>query len=154
MKPLTFLILLIGITLWAIAVQRTRDLLHRRRLAALAHRWNMHYAPTDRFKLAASVAEQLPEPGAADVLVKDLIYGSEGDTFRYLLTAEYTIGVVRAKRRRRQVCTFRETRVPGGGSFSPLVLAPQDRGVVEQYEYLHQALDQNAVDAETQRRRE
>jgi len=137
MTPLSFLLLLAGISIAALAIQRWRDLLQQRTLDRLAHEWDLHYAPKDRFKLSGSVSQQLPEPGAADVLIKDVIYGNEGDAFRYFLTAEYTVGVVRAKRRRRQVCTFRETRIPGGGEFSPLVFAPQDRCLADQYRYLH-----------------
>ena len=97
----------------------------------------MHYCPTDRFRLADRVAERFPLCGAADVRVLDLIYGIEGDRYRYLFTAEYTLGTVSAKRRIRQAASFSEPRHRESPQApSEVTLAPADRPLPQQYRYL------------------
>ena len=111
----------------------------RRRLRALAARWEMHYAPGDRFRLAPRVAGRLPAVGAAAVSVKDLVYGIEGDRYRYLFSAEYTVGTVRRQRRLRSVCTFAEPRDrrTDPADFN-LLVAPDTMTLTGQYEHLRQ----------------
>ena len=106
---------------------------HQHRLMNLAREWRMHYAPDDRFSLAARVAERLPVPGAADVRVVDLIYGMDEGTRRYVFSAHYTRGVVRWKRRGMCVASLSEIPDRMGGNWSPLHVAPMNEGIVEQY---------------------
>jgi hypothetical protein len=74
------------------------------------------------------------------VVVRDLMYTEDGPSaFRYLFTVEYTVGVLRTKRRRLGVGTVREaTRAGGGGAepFSDITLAPRDLPMTQQYEWL------------------
>src|SRR5687767_5696229 len=110
MTPATFLLVVSSITLVALGAEAVVARARRRRIRALAARWNMHYTPGDRFRLSPRVAPRLPAVGAAAVTVKDLIYGIEGEQYRYVFSAEYTIGTVRKQRRLRSVCTFAEPR--------------------------------------------
>jgi hypothetical protein len=96
--PLVFLYSTIAITLGAAGMQGFLRASERRKLRRLALEWKMNYCANDRFNLTDRLAAQLPIPGAADVDVSDIIYGSEGDGHRFLLTAEYTTGVVQAKK--------------------------------------------------------
>src|SRR5436305_11240668 len=106
---LFFAVLLIG-TLALFIVQVLADRVHRRRMTALAREWRMHYAADDRFNLAPHVAERLSLPGAADVRIVDLIYGSHQGTRRYVFCAQYTRGVVRWKHRQQCVGALAETK--------------------------------------------
>jgi len=92
----------------------------------------MNYCADDRFHLTDRLAAQLPVPGAADVDLSDIIYGSEGDGHRFLLTAEYTTGVVQAKKRRRQVCLVMEN-----ASSVKLIALAGDGARLERYRQLH-----------------
>jgi hypothetical protein len=130
--PFLFLAILIVATFALMIVQLLSNRVHRRRLIGLAREWRMHYAPDDRFNLAARVAERLPQPGAADVRIVDLIYGSEQGTRRYVFSAHYTRGVVRWKRRERCVASLAETKE----IWTSLTVAPSQLSVVEQYRTL------------------
>ena len=139
MTPLTFLLLLLVITLAAAGAEWIVTRRRRRKLRTLAARWQMHYTPGDRFRLAPRVAGRLPAVGAAAVRVKDLIYGIEGEQYRYVFSAEYTVGTVRSQRRLRSVCTFAEPRErrTDPADFN-LVVAPDSMTLTEQYEHLRQ----------------
>jgi hypothetical protein len=138
MSPTQFLVLVVILT---VGVSVGTRLLERRRRASLrrlAAAWEMHYTPTDRFRLAPRVASRLPVPGAAAVRVKDLIYGLEGaDQLRYIFVAEYTTGATAAQHRRESVVSFAEPRERRNES-SPveLIVAPPGLSVIEQYEHL------------------
>jgi hypothetical protein len=128
------------------AAAAVSHLFHRRRsaaVAALASRWQMRYLPDDRFHLAPRIAQSLPTPGAADVLVKDLIYGDEPGpnppaNLRYVFTIEYTLGVIRGKRRHVAVGTLTESRAGAiGEGYSPVTLAPSNLPLLKQYEHLN-----------------
>lgn len=110
---------------------------HRRRasLRRLAVQWQMTYSPSDQLRVADKVIGKLPVPGAADVCVMDVIYGGQGEMYRYWFTAEYTTGTVRAKKRQVRVGTFSEPRdknkaATGSGA---VTFAPEDLEIVEQY---------------------
>jgi len=136
MTPIAFLLLAVGVTVVAFAIQRVADVLHRKQLVALAQGWQLQFSPQDQFHLIRHVAGQLPAVGPANVRIVDIIYGLEDASHRYFLTAEYTTGVLRSKKRRRQVCTFRESRSPGG-EFSALVLADPLQSLINQYRELY-----------------
>ena len=128
---LFFAILLVG-TIALLVVHLLDGRLHHRKLTALAREWRMHYAPDDRFNLAARVAERLPLVGAADVRIVDLIYGSEQGTRRYVFCAHYTRGVVRGKCRQKCVASLSECKE----KWSALKIAPGELSLVEQYRRL------------------
>jgi hypothetical protein len=135
-SPILLLCFLMGVT----AAASIADALTRhgraRRLSALASAWRLRFTPEDRFRLTPRVAAQFPTPGAADVVVRDLVYGQEaGGTFRYLFTIEYTVGVVRTKRRRSAVGMVVDSATPGAAA-THLALAPADLPTIRQYEWL------------------
>jgi hypothetical protein len=109
--------------------------MHRRtgrQLQTLARQWQMHYSRRDQLRLAARVADGFPVPGAANLRVTDLVYGLVGDSHRYIFTAEYTVGVLRAKRRVLRVASFSESRSSEDGH-APITLADPDQPLIEQY---------------------
>jgi hypothetical protein len=109
-----------------------------RALRDLAGQWGMRYARADPFGLIEKVCHQFPIAGAADLRVYDLVYAMESSGYRYYFTVEYTLGVVRAKRRHRRAGTFREARE--GSMGVPLVLGRAEVPLVEQYQSLHDGL--------------
>ena len=139
MTPLTFLLLVSSVMLAAAGAEWVITRRRRRTLRAMAARWHMHYTPGDRFRLAPRVAARLPAVGAAAVTVKDLIYGIEADQYRYVFSAEYTVGTVRRQRRLRSVCTFAEPRDrrTDPPDFN-LLVAPDTMTLIEQYEHLRE----------------
>jgi hypothetical protein len=83
------------------------------------------------------VAGRFPVPGAADVHVSDLIYGGDKHVYRYVFVAEFTIGVVRTKRRRVRVGAYTEPRERGeAADAGPVILAPDNLPLLEQYRRL------------------
>ena len=142
-SPLHFFILSLLITILAVFVQRLVRWRDRRALQALARQWGMHYAPDDRFRIADAVAQRFPVPGASDVRVRDLIYGNQqnadgtGEGRRYLFTAEFTIGVIHTKKRRRRVLTFKEPKDRRRKDELPAMeMAPAELSRVAQYQHL------------------
>jgi hypothetical protein len=145
MTPYQFLLLMLGLTAGAVAV----NLIHRRKrqraLVELARGWRMHYSPRDVFHLADHLAPRLPAIGAAAVSVGDVIYGNEAEFHRYIFTVEFTTGIVRSKRRETRVASFREPRGrTDPARWSPLEIAPPDRTLMDQYRALH---ERHATDA-------
>jgi hypothetical protein len=143
-SPIRFVAILIAITAIARLAYVIRRQRQRRALQGLARRWQMHYSPHDRFEIADRIAERFPLPGAAEVRVVDLIYGTEstgaGEFYRYLFSAEYTVGVTRRKHRQRRVVTFREPKGrTTAADWSPLVFAAPAEDLLAQYEALHAA---------------
>ena len=160
LSPLQFLAILIAITALARLVYIVGRQRQRRAIHALARQWQMHFSAHDRFALSDRVAERFPVPGAAELRVIDLIYGREGaNAYRYLFTAEYTVGVTHGKHRHRRAVTFRETRPsepapkPGeqrsgehrGGEWSPFVLGEPEQDIVEQYIELADQIEEEAA---------
>ena len=136
MSPTEFLVLAVIVTVGVSVAARMIERRRRGVLRRLASAWQMHYTPSDRFRLAPRVAPRLPVPGAAAVRVKDLIYGLEEDQLRYIFVAEYTTGTIAAEHRRESVVTFAEPRERRDDSPVELLVAPSGLGVVEQYEHL------------------
>jgi hypothetical protein len=137
MVPLTFLASLIALTLLALAGQSLERRRVHRTMRKLAAQWKMHYAGADRFQITPRVRENFPVPGASDVVVADLLYRQEAELYRYYFTVEYTLGVIRTKHRIRRAATFCEPRDRSGGAcFSPLVFAPENLPLLEQYAHL------------------
>src|SRR4051812_32437738 len=138
MTPFGLLALLIAFSVVAVygdALLRRRRGWAVRRLAA---EWRMNYTPTDSLQVTPKIARHFPVPGAANLQVRDLIYGIEQDRYRYVFTAEFTAGVVRTKTRRLRVGTFSEPRNrmlrhSPAGEETPVELAPEGGTLVEQY---------------------
>lgn len=136
MSPTEFLVVTVVVTVGATVATRAIDRRRRIALRRMATAWQMHYTPSDRFRLAPRVAPRLPVTGGAAVRVKDLIYGLEGDRLRYIFVAEYTTGSIGAQHRRESVVTFAEPRERRDDSSVDLLLAPANLTVIEQYEHL------------------
>ncbi|WP_428939755.1 hypothetical protein [Fontivita pretiosa] len=134
--PSLLLLIVALLTLVALGAQAVLDHRRRRALSALARQWQMHYSPTDVLNLAPRVAAHLPVVGAADVVVRDLIYGTEPSCYRYIFSVEYTTGVVRAKSRRRCVVCATEPRARGQSIWTSFRVARADRSLLEQYRCL------------------
>jgi hypothetical protein len=134
MNPAELLTLAIAITLGASIVE---SILRRRSSEALRHLaadWRMNFSLTDRLNLTGKVARHFPIPGAANLRVTNVIYGTATDRYRYIFTAEYTIGVVRGKRRLTQAGSFSEPRGREEGSAAEMVvLATPNQPLVQQY---------------------
>ena len=137
MSPSEFLGLAVAVTVMASLSERLLGRMHRRRLTRLAAELGMNYSPHDQFRLTPRVARHFPVPGAAKILVVDLIYGMDQDVYRYIFTAAYTAGIITGKHRVLRVASFTEPRGRGGEMpNAPIVLAPADLPLLEQYRKL------------------
>jgi hypothetical protein len=138
MQPTTFLAATLCITLGAWAIHKF--LRHRStgELRRLAVQWQAHYAPSDCFDILPHVLEHLPVPGAANVVVFDVLYSQDHDRYQYVFTVEYTQGVIQQKYRRRRVGMLREARESRGGEgWLQLELAPAELPLLRQYEHFY-----------------
>ena len=134
--PLVSLGVLVSITVIAVLIEAHLRRLRRRALQRVAKKWGMTYSPRDRLRLTNKIIGRLPIPGAADIHVIDLIYGGEGERYRYVFTTEYTLGLIRGKKREVRVGTFGEPRGRAGGEpAESVIFAPEDLSIIEQYEY-------------------
>lgn len=144
MSPLTYLAACLAVTLVAVVIDAAGDARRRAALRRLAAAHGMHFAPGDRFNLAARVAATFPVVGAACPKVSDVIYGRRDDRYYYAFRFDYTVGVTHRPARRRAIVGFAEPRQATGGHdpapdaspprSSPLMVAdPAGRPVVEQY---------------------
>lgn len=134
--PLFFFGLMVLVTATGMTVNAIQ---HRRvhvRMLELAEELNMAYSQSDRFGLADRVADHFPVPGAAALRVLDLFYVSEKGGYRYLFSAEYSLGVVRAKHREVRAASLVEARGSGDASWKTLQVAPADLPLIEQYRFL------------------
>src|SRR4051794_5508237 len=139
MSPWQVLCLTLAVTLFAYAAELVRRRWHRRALRRLAAEWGMTFSQADTLRLTPKVARHFPIPGAANLRVANVIYGSDPDRYRYVFTAEYTVGVVNAKRRNVRVGAFTEPRdrARGGPDVAEkVVLAPVELSFLEQYRHL------------------
>jgi len=137
LTPMNLLLAAIGITAIAAMVYWLIRRREQQALSELAKSWRMHYSPRDVFNLAPRVAPRLPVPGAAEVRVRDLIYGTEEAGHRYIFSADYTVGVIRSKSRRRFVVSVLEPRGRSDASvWSSMRVAPDDLSLIQQYESL------------------
>jgi hypothetical protein len=141
-SPILFLSILIAATLAATATHLILRQIQMKRLRQLAARWQMHYTPGDRFKLSNRLAPRLGVPGAAMIRVQDVIYGREGESYRYYFTANYTTGVLKRKVDERAVCTLTELkdRDRASADLGPLQTATEGLTILEQYENLQKTI--------------
>ena len=87
-SPAVFFLSLLCITVTVWTIHRAMRHAHKKKLRELAGQWGMQYAQADLFNLAARVAAAFPIPGVADLLIRDMIYATQGDRHRYVFTAE------------------------------------------------------------------
>lgn len=123
-----------SLCLWL--VDRVAHRLRTRRFRQLAKQLHIRYSPLDRFHLAARIERCLPDPGAANVRVIDLMYGTEHHEHRYVFTAEYVVGTIGGTCRKRLVARTSEPRGRSCDCFATLELADPTLGVEQQYRSL------------------
>ena len=148
MTPLDVLAFAVGATALAVAGEAIASRRRRKALRRLAAEWRMTYSRFDSLRLTPKVARAFPIPGAANLLVTDVIYGIEHERYRYVFRAEFTVGTVRRRKRMARVCTFSEPRDrqrPQGTA--PVVLAPEEGTLVDQYRHLAPSLAARATRA-------
>ncbi|HSU67029.1 MAG TPA: hypothetical protein VLJ39_09170 [Tepidisphaeraceae bacterium] len=134
-SPAVVLAALIGVSVAVALVDGLARRNRRRALRRLAASWGMTYSACDNLRVSHKISHRLPITGAADVFVTDVIYGGAGDAYRYVFTAEYTLGAVRGKRRQVRVGAFAESRHKDGTApAGDVVLAPEGIPLLEQYE--------------------
>ena len=141
-SPAWFLIALLGLTMTGLLIESIRRRRRTEAIRALAARWRMNFGRRDTLQLAARVASQLPVPGAAALRILHVIYGIRGESYRYIFTVEYTLGVVGPKARFARVATLTEPRDRrrGGGETATLTLADEELPLIDQYERLGEAV--------------
>jgi hypothetical protein len=149
LPPILVLLLLLVITTAAFLVDAFLRKRRATRLAAMAAQWQMRFTAEDPFQLTPRIAAHFPIPGAADVVVRDLVYGQEDAAadsarFRYFFTIEYTLGVLRTKRRRVAVGTLVEAGRPETNPFSGVTLAPAELSLQDQYQWLRRQQSQSS----------
>src|SRR5262245_48156109 len=101
---------LLVITLIAVIAEGARRGRQAERVRALARQWGMNFGRRDTLRLTMRVARAFPVPGAGALRIFHVIYGAQGDRYRYIFTAQYTLGVVGARSRHTRVATFSEPR--------------------------------------------
>jgi hypothetical protein len=140
-SPLLFLIVLLVLTAGVAAASHVGRARQAARLQGLARQWQLRFVPDDRFDLTPHVAARLPVAGAADVVVRDIAYAPHAGGYRYLLTVEYTVGVVRGKHRRVAAAVVTESRdgPAAAPNYSPVQLAAPGQPLPAQYAELHRA---------------
>jgi hypothetical protein len=141
MLQLVHLYLIVGLTLAAYAYTRYGRDQDRSALKKLAVELGMNFVANDQFKLAERIVEHFPIPGAARLVVTDLIYALQDDHYRYIFTASYTIGAVKLRRRAWRVAAYEEPapgtpRDLGATLAQPVALAPVNVPWIEQYRAL------------------
>jgi hypothetical protein len=141
--PIVVLAIFVALTLGALGVHLARRSRRAARLRRLAADWQMHFTAGDRFHLADRIPQRLGVPGAASVRVRDVIYGTEGERYRYFFTALYTTGVLRRKVDEAAVCTVTERRQrndAGMRELGDLSRAGEALSIVDQYAELKRGL--------------
>jgi len=111
---------------------------HLRHVAAELH---MRYCPIDRFRIAPRLALTLPIGAAADVRVRDLMYGhgdrdGGGGAYVYVFTIEYAVGTMSGLSRQHVVGRVVEPAERSCEQFGQVILADQTKPVDDQYRAL------------------
>lgn len=134
--PQLFLTVLVSLTLLALICNGWVKGRHREAVRRLAGEWRLNFAASDTLQLSARIAAQFPVPGVSALSVYNLIYGLDGENYRYYFTIEYTIGVTDGSRRVCRVATYVEPRDRRRGGQSVLTLADDFLPALEQYQTL------------------
>jgi hypothetical protein len=139
MSPAIYLLFLLALLLAAVVFGAVSRFRCRRHLRICARKWNMHFAPGDRLRLAQRIADRFPIIGAANISVRDLFFRTEDSTHQYLFTVDYTVGVIRGKAGRSTVAGFSEPVSRGSRIHSvppTLALAPPNLTGPAAYEFV------------------
>jgi hypothetical protein len=132
---LTLAVLLV-ISLIALVFEAIRRGRRAERVRGLARRWGMNFGRRDTLRLTTRVARVFPVPGAAALEIFHVIYGVEGDRYRYIFTAQFTLGVIGPKSRHTRVATFSEPRDRRQVDEVQLALGDPELPLLAQYEAL------------------
>src|SRR5687767_5594580 len=156
MAPFEMLSLAGGLTAAAYAAELIARRRWRRALRRLAAEWKMNFGRADTLRLTEKVARHFPIPGAARLHVTNVIYGADKadpERYRYIFTAEFTVGVVRTKRRLVRVGSFAQPKARDRAAHraahapAPVTLAPGNLPLLEQYRHLAPAPEARAPEA-------
>jgi len=124
--PLQYLLIVSGILAVSLVCVAAVALLRAKRLAAVARAANLQFSRPDRFDLSRRVALRLGDRGvfgAAEVVVRDVMYATTPAGLLCVMTASFTLGTVGHRRQVRRVCAAldRPTR-----ELEPFTLLPSD----------------------------
>ncbi len=126
MNPALLLAILLGMTLVAMIANGIINRRRRRAIRQLATDWRMNFGAFDTLGLTARVGRHFPIPGIAALRVVNVIYGIDGDTYRYLFTAEYSVGLIEGNKRQKRVASFTEPRDRRRRGETSLLLAEEN----------------------------
>jgi hypothetical protein len=138
--PGLLLATLLVITLIVVIVEGARHARQAERVRKLARQWGMNFGRRDTLRLTARVARAFPIPGASALRILHVVYGAQGDRYRYIFTAQYTVGVIGAKSRQSRVATLSEPRDRRRQEDALLEMTESDAPLLEQYEVLWERL--------------
>lgn len=103
------------------------------RFARFAAERHVRYSRIDRFNLAPRVRACLPHPGAAEVIVSDVMYRTDQDTHAYVFTATYLTGTITGHTRHRVIASVTEPRGRSCDCFA--TLRTGDASLDPQFQY-------------------
>ncbi|GIW77147.1 MAG: hypothetical protein KatS3mg104_2210 [Phycisphaerae bacterium] len=104
-------------------VDRWFDRRIQRTFSEWARQNRFRYNPIDRFHLATRIRERLPHPGAADVMVRDVMYRTDQQKHFYLFTAYYRTGTICGQKWFFLVAVVQETKGRSCDRFDDLRVA-------------------------------
>ncbi|QOV91822.1 hypothetical protein [Humisphaera borealis] len=136
MTPHLFLTALVAATLVVLIVNGVRSGRRRDAVRQLAGEWRMNFAALDTLQLSGRIAGRFPVPGVSALRVHNLIYGMDGENYRYYFTIDYTIGVTESSRRVSVVATYVEPRDRRRGGATALTLGDDQLPPLDQYRAL------------------
>lgn len=116
---------------------------HKEKLRGLAQQWGMHFSTDDRFKLRHRMLNPLPQPGAADLAIADVLFATHHHRHIYLFTVAYSLGALHGVRRLVRVAAVAELvrRGPLDESVPvQIILADAQLPLRQQYQALHEQL--------------
>lgn len=102
-EPIWLLVALLSGCAIALSIAMLRRARRAARLAQLARATGWMFSPTDRFQLAERVASLVPVPGAADVVVSDVLYRADLAGRSYIARVDFTVGTFSRRVRRTMV---------------------------------------------------
>jgi len=143
MTPAWALFGLLAITAVAAALQFHRRRQQAKLLGRLAQQWEMHYSRVDRFQLGRRMANPLPQPGAADLRVVDVLFATHHHRHLYLFTIQYSLGALTGVHRHARAAAISEPVRRGAiqeAAPMQLTLAPENLPLIQQYQSLHDSV--------------
>jgi len=134
---------LLAITAVAAARQFQRRCRQAKRLCRFARQWEMHYSRDDRFKLVRRMSNPLPQPGAADLRVVDVLFATHHHRHLYIFTIQYSLGALTGIHRHARAAAIAEPVHRGAiheAAPMQLTLAPENLPLLRQYQSLHDSV--------------